>query len=398
MKILVLNCGSSSIKYQLIDMEDKKNHKLITKGNYEMIGTPNSKLTIKINGEKIKFDHPAKDFEEGIAEILNLLISDEYKILKSLDEIGGVGHRVVHGGVNLIKSCLVDEKVHEELKQNLQMAPVHNKGSLAGIEACMKLLPNTPMITVFDTSFHQTMEPKVYLYQLPYEYYEDHKIRKYGFHGISHRYVAQRLAEIYGRNNLKIINCHLGQGASLCAIKDGKSMDTTMGMTPLAGIPMGTRSGDIDPSIIPMVMKIYNYTPDEMNDIINKKSGVLAVSGISADFRDIEEAAANGHERAQLALDSRAYIIAQYIAKFIVTLQGVDVISFAGGIGENGLEERERICKYLECFGIYIDTELNNQKGKEMKISKEGSKADIYVVPTNEELLIAQDVYDIVNQ
>lgn len=392
MKVLVLNCGSSSLKCQLIDME--KNERIM-KGHYDRIGGSRSSLRFNVRGNKTTIEHPARDFEEAIGEILGLLTSDEYKVINSLDEIGAVGHRIVHGGEKFKNSVVIDDDVIKAIEDCITLAPLHNPAGLAGINACKKLLPNVPMVAVFDTSFHQTMEEKAFIYQLPYKYYEDYKIRKYGFHGISHRYVAGRIAEIMGRDDLKVINCHLGQGASLCAIKDGKSVDTTMGLTPLAGVPMGTRCGDVDPSIIPTVMKLYDIKPDEMLRIMNKESGAWGVSGVSTDFRDIERMAAEGDERSKLALESRAYIIAQYIAKFIVTLNGVDVITFAGGIGENGFEERERICNYLECFGIKLDVEKNKIRGEEAEISAEDSKAKIYIVPTNEEIVIARDAYEL---
>ena len=387
MKVLVLNCGSSSLKCQLIDME--KNERIM-KGHYDRIGGSRSSLRFNVRGEKTVIEHPARDFEEAISEILNLLISKDYNVIKSFDEIGAVGHRIVHGGEKFKNSVVINDDVIKAIEECVTLAPLHNPAGLAGIEACRKLLPNTPMVAVFDTSFHQTMEEKAFIYQLPYKYYEDYKIRKYGFHGISHRYVAGRIAEILNNDKLKVINCHLGQGASLCAIKDGKSVDTTMGLTPLAGVPMGTRCGDVDPSIIPTVMKLYDIKPDEMLRIMNKESGAWGVSGVSTDFRDIERTALEGDKRS-----IRAYIIAQYIAKFIVTLNGVDVITFAGGIGENGFEERERICNYLECFGIKLDKEKNKVKGEEKEISTDDSKVKIYIVPTNEEIVIAKDTYEL---
>lgn len=392
MKVLVLNCGSSSLKCQLIDMEKKER---IMKGHYDRIGGSRSSLRFNVRGNKVNIEHPARDFEEAISEILRLLTSEEYKVINNLEEIGAVGHRIVHGGEKFKNSVVIDDEVIKAIEENITLAPLHNPAGLSGIKACKKLLPKVPMVAVFDTSFHQTMEEKAYIYQLPYKYYEDYKIRKYGFHGISHRYVAKRISEITGRTDLKVINCHLGQGASLCAIKDGKSMDTTMGLTPLAGVPMGTRCGDVDPSIIPTVMKLYDIKPDEMLRILNKESGAWGVSGVSTDFRDIERTAAEGDERSILALESRAYIIAQYIAKFIVTLQGVDYITFCGGIGENGLEERERICKYLECFGVKIDLEKNKIRGEETLISTEDSKVKVFIVPTNEEIVIATDAYEL---
>lgn len=392
MKVLVLNCGSSSLKCQLIDME--KNERIM-KGHYDRIGGAKSSLRFNVRGNKTIIEHPARNFDEAIAEILNLLISDRYEVLNSLDEIGAIGHRIVHGGEKFKNSVLIDDDVISAIEDCITLAPLHNPAGLAGIKACKKLLPKVPMVAVFDTSFHQTMPEKAYIYQLPYKYYEDYKIRKYGFHGISHRYIAGRISEITGRNDLKVINCHLGQGASLCAIENGKSVDTTMGLTPLAGVPMGTRCGDVDPSIIPTVMKLYDIKPDEMLRIMNKESGAWGVSGVSTDFRDIERTAAEGDKRSILALESRAYIIAQYIAKFMVTLGGADYITFCGGIGENGFEERERICKYLECFGVKIDSEKNKIRGEEAEISSSDSKIKVYIVPTNEEILIARDAYEL---
>ncbi len=392
MKILVLNCGSSSLKCQLIDMEKQER---IMKGHYDRIGGARSSLRFNVRGNKTVIEHPARDFNEAIAEILNLLVSEEYNVINSLDEIVAVGHRIVHGGEKFKNSVLIDDEVIKAIEDCVTLAPLHNPAGLAGIEACQKLLSNKPMVAVFDTAFHQTIPEKAFIYQLPYKYYEDYRIRKYGFHGISHRYVAGRIEEITGRKDLKVINCHLGQGASLCAIDSGISVDTTMGLTPLAGVPMGTRCGDVDPSIIPTVMKLYDIKPDEMLRIMNKESGAWGVSGVSTDFRDIERMAIEGDERSILALESRAYIIAQYIAKFIVTLNGVDYITFAGGIGENGFEERERICKYLEFFGVKLDKERNKIRGEEAEISSDDSKIKLYIVPTNEELIIAKDTYEL---
>ena len=392
MKVLVLNCGSSSLKCQLIDME---NEERIMKGHYDRIGGSRSSLRFNVRGDKVEFEHPARNFEEAIAFILSLLVSKDYNVVKSLDEIGAVGHRIVHGGEKFTESVVIDDNVIDAIEECITLAPLHNPAGLAGIHACKKLLPNAPMVAVFDTSFHQTLPEKAYIYQLPYKYYEDYKIRKYGFHGISHRYIAGRIAEITGRDDLKVINCHLGQGASLCAINAGKSVDTTMGLTPLAGVPMGTRCGDVDPSIIPTVMKLYDIKPDEMLRILNKESGAWGVSGVSTDFRDIERAAADGDKRSILALESRAYIIAQYIAKFMVSLGGADYITFSGGIGENGFEERERICNYLEFAGVKLDSELNKVRGKEAIISTEDSRVKLYIVPTNEEIMIARDTYNL---
>ena len=390
MKILVLNCGSSSLKCQLIDME---NEERIMKGHYDRIGGARSSLRFNVRGNKTVIEHPARNFEEAISSILNLLVSPEYNVIKSLDEIGAVGHRVVHGGERFTESVIVTDEVIKGIEDCITLAPLHNPASIAGIKAAQKLLPNIPMVTVFDTSFHQTLEDTAYIYNLPYKYYEDYKIRKYGAHGISHRYVSERISEIIGDKNIKVVNCHLGQGASLCAIKNGKSVDTTMGLTPLAGVPMGTRCGDVDPSIIPTVMKLYDIKPDEMLRIMNKESGAWGVSGVSTDFRDIERAAVNGDKRSILALESRAYIIAQYIAKMMVALGGTDYITFSGGIGENGFEERERICKYLEFLGVKLDSELNKIRGEEACISSDDSRIKLYIVPTNEEIIIARDTY-----
>ena len=393
MKVFVMNCGSSSIKCQVIDMDTKE---CMMKGYYERIGSDQAFLGINVRGEKAKIDHPAHNFEEAISEIFRLLVDEKYGVLNDLSEISAVGHRIVHGGEKFVSSVVVDEDVIAEIERCIELAPLHNPAAVAGIKACQKLLPGVPMVTVFDTAFHQTMPEKAYIYQIPYEYYEKDKIRKYGAHGTSHRYVAKRISEIKGNDNLRIVNCHLGQGASLCAIKDGKAMDTTMGFTPLAGIPMGTRSGDLDPSIVTTIMKKYDLSPDEMDTILNKKSGALGVSGVSSDSRDIEKAASEGNKRAILALESRSFIEAQYIAKMIVAAGGIDVLTFAGGIGENGIEERERICAYLECFGIKLDKEKNQVKGKEVKISADDSAADIYIIPTNEELMIALDTQELV--
>ena len=392
MKVLVLNCGSSSLKCQLIDME---NEERIMKGHYDRIGGSRSSLRFNVRGDKVEIEHPARNFEEAISYILKLLVSKDYNVVNSLDEIGAVGHRIVHGGEKFTESVIIDDDVIDAIKDCVTLAPLHNPAGLAGIKACKKLLPNVPMVAVFDTSFHQTLDEKAYIYQLPYKYYEDYKIRKYGFHGISHRYIAGRLAEITGRDDLKIINCHLGQGASLCAINAGKAVDTTMGLTPLAGIPMGTRCGDVDPSIIPTVMKLYDIKPDDMLKILNKESGAWGVSGVSTDFRDIERAALEGDKRSILALESRAYIIAQYIAKMMVALGGADYIIFSGGIGENGFEERERICNHLEFAGVKLDPELNKVRGKEALISTEDSKIKLHIVPTNEEIMIARDTYNL---
>ena len=397
MKILVVNCGSSSIKYQLIDME---NENLMAKGYLEKIGLPDSFLTHTVNGEKHKIEQEVKNHEEGIQLVLQQLTHPEYGVIKSLDEIGAVGHRVVHGGEKFSSSVLITDDVINTMRECIPLAPLHNPAGITGIEACQKVLPNVPMVGVFDTAFHQTLPKKAYLYAIPYEYYEKYGIRKYGFHGTSHRFVSQRVAEVMNKpvEDLKIITCHLGQGASLCAVDGGKSVDTSMGLTPLAGVPMGTRSGDIDPSIVTFLMKNENLTPDQMDTILNKKSGKLGVSGISFDDRDIEKAAAEGNERAKLAIDTFAYQVIGYIGRFAAQMNGVDVITFAGGVGENGIEVRKEICDSLAFLGVKIDEEKNNCRGKEVEISTPDSKVKVFVIPTNEELMIARDTMEIVNK
>lgn len=394
MKILVLNCGSSSIKFQLFNMPEEK---VLIKGYYERVGTEEAFLTIKIQGEKEKFNIPALNHEDGIKIILEKLLDPKYNVLNSLEEISAIGHRLVHGGEKFVKSALITEEVIEEVKKLITLAPLHNPSCIAGVLAMQKILPEAPMVAVFDTSFHQTMPDYAYIYNIPYKYYEENKIRKYGFHGTSHRYVGQRVAEVLGKNkeDLNIISCHLGQGASICAIKNGKSIDTSMGLTPLAGIPMGTRSGNIDPSIVPYIAEIENIDAFEVDKILNKKSGAYGVSGISPDFRDIEEAAAKGNQRAILALKSNAYLTAQTIGAYAVSLGHVDVIAFAGGVGENGEDTRADICEYLKILGVELDLELNNTKSDERKISTENSKVQVWIIPTDEEIMIARDTVEI---
>ncbi|MCI8546922.1 MAG: acetate kinase [Clostridia bacterium] len=394
MKILVLNCGSSSLKFQLIDMDT---HERIAKGNFERIGGMKTTLKLNVRGNKEEILHIARDYDEAIAFVLEVLLKPEYDLIKSLDEISAVGHRIVHGGEMFSHSVLIDDIVISEIEKCIDLAPLHNPAGVAGIRAAKAALPNTPMVAVFDTAFHQTMPAKAYVYQIPYRYYASYKIRKYGFHGTSHKYVSERIKEIMnGREDLKVINCHLGQGASICAIKNGESIDTSMGLTPLAGIPMATRCGDIDPAIIPYIMKKDNLGPEDIEDILNKQSGAWGVSGVSSDYRDIEDGYNMNDQRSVLTLDSQAYRIAQYIGQYIISLGGVDVITFAGGVGENGIETRERVCEYLEPFGIKLDKELNNVKGKERKISTEDSKVAIYIIPTNEELMIAKETEKII--
>lgn len=390
MKILVVNCGSSSLKYQLIDMETEK---ALAKGNYERIGENNSFLTHKVGEDSKKIEKAVKNHDEAIKIILDQLTDNGNGVIKNLNEINAVGHRIVHGGEKFTTPVLITDEVIEGLRDCIDLAPLHNPGGIFGIEACRNALPNVKMVVVFDTAFHQTIPKKAYIYPVPYRYYTDYKIRKYGFHGTSHKFISRRVAELVGKpvEDLKIITCHLGQGASICAVKDGKSIDTSMGFTPLGGIPMGTRSGDLDPSIVTFVMKKENLTPDQMDKILNKESGEAAISDVTPDFRDIEDEAAKGNERAILALENYAYLVAGYIGKFITALNGVDVIAFAGGIGENGPNTRKAICKYLEFLGLKFDAEKNDVKGVEREISTADSKIKVYVVPTNEELMIARE-------
>ena len=397
MKVLVVNCGSSSLKYQLIDMETEN---VMAKGYLEKIGLPDSFLTHTVNGEKHRIEKKIANHEEGMELVLSQLLDENYGVISDLKEIDAVGHRVVHGGEKFSGSVLITDEVIEAIKECIPLAPLHNPAGITGIEACKKALPGIPMVGVFDTAFHQTLPKEAYMYAIPYEYYDKYKIRKYGFHGTSHKFVSKRVAEVMNKpvEDLKIITCHLGQGASLCAVKGGKSIDTTMGLTPLAGVPMGTRSGDIDPSIVTFLMKNENLSCDEMDTILNKKSGKLGLSGVSSDDRDIESAAKEGNERANLAINNFVYQVAGYIGKFAAQMKGVDVITFAGGIGENGIEARKEICSYLEFLGVKIDEEKNNCRGKEIEISTPDSKVKVFVIPTNEELMIARDTRDIVSK
>ena len=398
MKILVLNCGSSSAKYQLIDME---NEKVLAKGNYERIGMEGSFVTHKVGEEKFKYDRYAANHEEAISFILSQFTDPDHGVISSLDEITAVGHRAVHGGEKFNKSVLIDDSVIEAIRECIPLAPIHNPAVLTGIEACKKVMPNTPMVAVFDTAFHQTISKERYIYPIPYEYYEKYGIRKYGFHGTSHRYVSGRVAELIGKpvTELKTIVCHLGQGASLCAVLNGKSVDTSMGFTPLAGIAMGTRSGDLDPSIVTFLMKKEGLSADEMENILNKKSGLLGMSQLSADNRDLAQSIEEDDENAEnckLALKAYCYIIAQYIAKYAVALNGVDVIAFAGGVGERGPDERKMICDYLQWMGVELDEEANKVRAEEKEISSKDSKVKVWIVPTEEELMIARDTAELV--
>ena len=390
MKILVLNSGSSSLKYQVIDME---NEKVLAKGYFERIGQANSFLTHKVNGEKHKFEHYAKNHEKAISFVLSRLTSPHYGVIKNLDELSGIGHRVVHGGEKFANPVVITDEVIQGIEECIELAPLHNPAAILGIKACKKLVPNMKMVAVFDTAFHQTLPKERYIYPIDYEYYKKYGIRKYGFHGTSHQYVANRVAELVGKDikELKIINCHLGQGASICAIQNGKSVETSMGLTPVGGISMGTRSGDLDPSVVTYMMKKKKLKPEEIENILNKQSGAYGISGVSVDFRDIEAEAASEDERSILALDNFHYLVASYIARCAVAMNGFDILTFTAGVGEKGQDSREAICDYLEVFGVKIDKEHNQKiKGDEAEISSQDAKIRTFVIPTNEEVMIAR--------
>ncbi len=395
MKILVLNCGSSSLKYQLINME---NETVLAKGNYERIGQDNSFVTHKVNGEKYVLEHPVESHDGAIEFVLQQLLHEEYGVIKDLKEINAIGHRLVHGGEKFNKSVLITDEVIETLKECTPLAPLHNPAGIIGIKACQKVMPGVPMVGVFDTAFHQTMPKEHYMYAIPYEYYEKYGIRKYGFHGTSHQFVSRRCAELMGKpiEDLKIVTCHLGQGASICAVEGGKSKDTSMGLTPLAGIPMGTRCGDIDPSIVTYLMENENLSIEEINKILNKESGICGLSGGYKDFRDMEAQADQGNERAILTIKHHNYLVAQYIARYAVTMHGMDAIVFTAGIGENQKNIRKGICEHLEFLGVKIDLDKNNTKSDEREISTADSKVKVYIIPTDEELVIARDTKELV--
>ncbi|MGG7176023.1 acetate kinase [Clostridium paraputrificum] len=398
MKILVINCGSSSLKYQLIDM---RNEDAIAQGLVERIGIDGSILTQKVEGRaKYIVEKPMKDHEDAIKYVLEALIDSTNGVIKSMDEITAVGHRVVHGGEKYSKSVIVNQEVMDYLEECVKLAPLHNRPNIIGIEACKALMPNTPMTVVFDTAFHGTMPKEAYIYPLPYELYEKHGIRKYGFHGTSHKYVAMEVAKAMDKNieDLKIITCHLGNGASITAVKNGKSIDTTMGFTPLEGIAMGTRSGSIDPAIVMYLINELGYSSEEVNNILNKESGIYGISGVSSDFRDIKDAAYNkGNERATLAIDIFNYKVRTQIGAYTAAMGGVDAIVFTAGVGENSIETREGCVEGLEFMGIEIDKEKNKVFGDLALVSKDSSKVKIYVIPTNEELMIAKETLELLN-
>jgi acetate kinase len=391
MKILVINCGSSSLKYQLINME---NEECLALGLVERIALEGSILTQKAKGEKYIIQETMKDHTDAIRLVLAALIDAEHGVIKELSEIGAVGHRIVHGGEKYSQSVIINDSVMEDLKACSKLAPLHNPANIIGINACIALMPTTPMVAVFDTAFHQTMPEVAYIYPLPYELYTKLGIRKYGFHGTSHKYVSAKAAEMMGKDikDLKLITCHLGNGASIAAIKNGKSVETSMGFTPLEGLAMGTRCGSIDPAILTYVMQELNLTIDEANDLMNKKSGALGISGVSSDFRDIETAAwEQGNHRAQLALDIFSYKIKTFIGSYAAVMGGVDAIIFTAGVGENSPETREDVCNGLEFLGAVLDKSKNKVRGKAVELNTEDSTTKIFVIPTNEELVIARD-------
>lgn len=396
MNILVINCGSSSLKYQILNMDDESQ---LAEGLVEKIGIDGSRLKQETPGfGKKVIEVEMKDHKEALSQVLAALVNEEYGAIKSYDEIHAVGHRVVHAGEKYSASVVIDDDVIKALEECIELAPLHNPPNLMGIRAIQELLPNVKNVGVFDTAFHQTMPETSYIYPLPYDLYEKYGVRRYGFHGTSHRYVAGRTAEILGKDikDLKMISCHLGNGASLCAIDGGKSVATSMGFTPLEGLVMGTRCGDIDPAIVTFIMDKENLTTEEANNLLNKKSGVFGISGVSSDFRDIEDAAADGNKRAQLALDSFDIRVKKYIAAYTAIMGGADAIVFTAGLGENSAINRASICEGLEFMGVELDLEENNMRGKEKIVSKPESKVKVLVVPTNEELMIARDTLELV--
>lgn len=398
MKILVLNCGSSSIKYQLIDMS--KEPELIAKGLLDRIGLESSLLTHQVPGrEKYKASEDIPDHQVGINLILRTLKDPEFGVIKADNEITAVGHRVAHGGENFKQSVRINPEVKKDIEKCIEMAPLHNPANLKGILSIEAILPHIPQVAVFDTSFHQTMPPYSFMYPIPYDSYEKSKIRRYGFHGTSHKYVSQKACRYLGRDfyNINIITCHLGNGSSIAAIKKGRSIDTSMGFTPVEGLMMGTRCGDLDIGVMLYIMEKENLTLKEANNMFNKKSGVLGISGISYDMRDVETAAEKGNERAKLALDMFAYRVKKYIGAYAAAMGGLDLLIFCGGIGENDHETRRKVLEGMDFLGIEFDNERNTlSKGKELIVTRPGSRVTAMVMPTNEELVIATDTYNIV--
>ena len=395
MNILVINCGSSSLKYQLINSETEG---VLAKGLCERIGIDGMLTYQPEGGEKEKSEIAMPTHTEAINAVLAALTNEKSGVIKSLSEVGAVGHRVVHGGEKFTSSCLINDESMKAIEECNDLAPLHNPANLIGIRACQELMPGVPMVAVFDTAFHQTMPDVAYTYGIPYEYYEKYKVRRYGFHGTSHSYVSKRTAEIVGKpyDQMKIIVCHLGNGASISAVNCGKSVDTSMGLTPLEGLVMGTRSGDLDPAILDFVGKKEGLSLDEMNEVLNKKSGMLGISGVSSDGRDLEAAAETGNKRAQLALDVFDYRVIKYIGAYAAAMNGVDAIAFTAGIGENNIKMRKDVCSSLTYLGVKLDEEKNNVRGEERIISADDSKVQVLLVPTNEELAIARETLALV--
>lgn len=391
MKIFVVNCGSSSIKYQLIDMKDES---VIAKGLVERIGIEGSVLTHTPAGkDKVRLESAIPDHVDGIKKVLAALVDPNHGVIKSMDEIDAVGHRVVHGGEIFNESVVITDEVLKQIEDLSDMAPLHQPANVSGIRACQKLMPNTPQVAVFDTAFHQTMPPVAYMFGVKYEEYKDYGIRKYGFHGTSHKYVSGVAAQLLKKDikDTKIITCHLGNGSSITAVDGGKSVDTSMGFTPLDGVLMGTRTGSIDPAVVPVLMQKKGLDAAGVDKYMNKECGVLGVSGVSSDFRDLEDAAAKGNERAQLALDMFCYQVKRYIGAYAAAMGGVDAIVFTAGVGENDIHTRQQVCAGLEFLGVKLDADRNNVRGKVTEISAADSKVKVFLIPTNEELAIAQD-------
>ena len=392
MNVLVINAGSSSLKYQLMNPETGD---VAAKGLCERIGI-DGRLTHKVEGKKIEKEISMPTHGEAIAAVMEALLDAEHGVIKSVSEIDAVGHRVLHGGMKFSDSCVINDTVIATIEECTPLGPLHIPANLLGIRACQEAMPGTPNVAVFDTAFHMTMPAKAYRYAIPTQYFENDDVRRYGFHGTSHKYVALRTAELVGKKEFKMVNCHLGNGSSMAAILNGKCQDTTMGLTPLAGVPMGTRCGDIDGGVIQFLCNKYGYTVDECLNILNKKSGMLGMSGVSSDFRDLEDGAKSGNADCQLALDKFAYEVAKYVGAYAAALNGLDVLTFTAGVGENGISTRADICAYLGYLGVKIDPEKNNVRGKEALISTPDSKVQVWVVPTNEELMIARDTAELV--
>ncbi len=392
MNVLIINAGSSSLKYQMMNPETGE---VSAKGLCERIYI-DGRLTHKVGGKKVEKDIPMPTHSEAIQAVLDILVDPVDGVIKSTDEIDAVGHRVLHGGMEFFDSCIINDEVIKAIEKCIPLGPLHNPANLMGIRACQAVMPKTPQVAVFDTAFHMTMPPKAYRYAIPTEYYENDSLRRYGFHGTSHKFVARRTAELVGKKEFKMVNCHLGNGSSMSAVKDGKCMDTSMGLTPLAGVPMGTRSGDIDPAVVQFICNKYGMNVDECLNMLNKKSGVLAMSGVSSDFRDLENGAEQGNEDCKLAREKFSYEVAKYVGAYAAAMNGIDVLTFTAGVGENDHLIRQSICEYLGFLGVKLDLQENAKRG-EHKISAPDSKVEVWVVPTNEELMIAQDTAALVN-